>query len=297
MNKIIAMLLAALGFSLTGYGQNENIKSITADEFEHQLNAQKVQLLDVRTPAEFENGHISDALNINVQNANFNDFCASLLDKAVPVYVYCRTGHRSMMAAGKLAKDGFTVVNLKGGIEGWMSAGKAVTKEKSGSEVEKTLELYQKADSNGYVVSDGDRLPDFTVTLTDGRQVSMKELRGKVILLQFTASWCGVCRHEMPYLERDIWQKHKADSDFVFIGIDRDEPLEKVVAFGKQVGITYPLGLDKGAAIYSRIAVPWSGITRNVLVNREGVIIKRTRLFNQDEFNSLVKAVDEELKK
>ena len=49
-------------------------------------------------------------------------------------------------------------------------------------------------------------------------------------MLQFTASWCGVCRKEMPFIEKDIWQKHKSDPDFMLMGIDRDEPLNKVIA-------------------------------------------------------------------
>ena len=67
-------------------------------------------------------------------------------------------------------------------------------------------------DANGYLVKVGDQAPDFTVTLTDGSQVRLSELRGKVVMLQFTASWCGVCRKEMPFIERDIWQRHKLPS-------------------------------------------------------------------------------------
>lgn len=121
-------------------------------------------------------------------------------------------------------------------------------------------ELVEKADSNGYVVFDGDKAPDFTVTLTDGRQLKLSDLRGKLVMIQFTASWCGVCRKEMPFIERDIWQRHKDNPNFVLIGIDRDEPLEKVVNFAKQTGVTYPLGLDPGANIYAKYALRKSGI-------------------------------------
>lgn len=174
------------------------------------------------------------------------------------------------------------------------AAGKSAAKAIA-ADTQKALEA--KADSNGYVVFDGDEAPDFTVTTTDGKQITLSSLRGKVVMLQFTASWCGVCRKEMPHIESDIWQKHKADSDFVLIGIDRDEPLAKVQAFARQTGVTYPLGLDPGANIYALYALRESGITRNVLIGRDGRIIKRTRLYKPEEFSSLVEAIDKELQK
>ena len=58
------------------------------------------------------------------------------------------------------------------------------------------------ADSTGYIVKVGESAPDFTITLTDGKQMKLSELRGKVVMLQFTASWCGVCRKEMPFIEK-----------------------------------------------------------------------------------------------
>ena len=157
-------------------------------------------------------------------------------------------------------------------------------------------ELVEKADSNGYIVFDGDKAPDFTITLTDGRQLKLSDLRGKLVMIQFTASWCGVCRKEMPFIERDIWQRHKDNPNFVLIGIDRDEPLEKVVNFAKQIGVTYPLGLDPGANIYAKYALRKSGITRNILIDKDGTIIKRTRLYKEDEFSSLVETIDKYLK-
>ena len=157
-------------------------------------------------------------------------------------------------------------------------------------------ELVEKADSNGYIVFDGDKAPDFTITLTDGRQLKLSDLRGKLVMIQFIASWCGVCRKEMPFIERDIWQRHKDNPNFVLIGIDRDEPLEKVVNFAKQTGVTYPLGLDPGANIYAKYALRKSGITRNILIDKDGTIIKRTRLYKEDEFSSLVETIDKYLK-
>lgn len=148
------------------------------------------------------------------------------------------------------------------------------------------------ADSVGYIVKVGDMAPDFTCTLTDGSQVKISDLKGKVVMLQFTASWCGICRNEMPHIEKDIWLKHKDNKDFVLIGIDRDEPLETVVEFGKSVGVTYPLALDPGADIFALYALRNEGITRNVLIDREGKIVMLTRKFKEEEFKALCGMID-----
>ena len=151
-------------------------------------------------------------------------------------------------------------------------------------------------DSTGYIIRVGQTVPDIKWTQTDGKTVSIKDLRGKVVMLQFTASWCGVCRREMPFIERDIWQKHKDNKDFYLVGIDRDEPKATVEAFAKQTGVTYPLALDPGADLFAKFALRESGITRNVLVDRDGKIVMTTRLYNEKEFQKLVKKIDSLLK-
>ena len=150
-------------------------------------------------------------------------------------------------------------------------------------------------DDAGYIVKVGDMAPDFEMELTNGQKVKLSDLRGKVVMLQFTASWCGVCRKEMPFIEKDIWQKHKDNEAFALYGVDRDEPLDKVVAFAKQTGVTYPLGLDPGADIFAKYADRKAGITRNVLIDKAGKIVMLTRLYNTEEFASLCKKIDEML--
>lgn len=150
-----------------------------------------------------------------------------------------------------------------------------------------------ETDAAGYIVKVGDEAPDFEMTLTDGTKVKLSSLRGKVVMLQFTASWCGVCRKEMPFIEKDIWQKHRENADFALYGIDRDEPLERVKAFASQTRITYPLGLDPGADIFSRYAERNAGITRNVLIDKTGKIVMMTRLYNEEEFAALCRKIDE----
>ena len=150
-------------------------------------------------------------------------------------------------------------------------------------------------DSVGYIVRLGETAPDFEMELTDGQKVKLSSLRGKVVMLQFTASWCGVCRKEMPFIEKDIWLKHKDNKDFALFGIDRDEPLETVKAFAEKTGVTYPLALDPGADIFAKYADRKAGITRNVLIDKNGKIVMLTRLYNEEEFASLCKKIDEML--
>ena len=160
---------------------------------------------------------------------------------------------------------------------------------------EKAPETATKAEfeiDKDYLVKLGDEAPDFTCTLTDGKEVTLSDLKGKVVMLQFTASWCGVCRKEMPFIEKDIWQKHKDNENFVLIGIDRDEPIETVVKFAESTGITYPLALDPGADIFAKYAVKESGITRNVLIDKDGKIVMLTRLYKPAEFETLVQKID-----
>ena len=90
-------------------------------------------------------------------------------------------------------------------------------------------------DNAGYIVKVGDMAPDFEMELTDGQKVKLSDLRGKVVMLQFTASWCGVCRKEMPFIEKDIWLKHK-DNIFVRMSNGEMAPLSQFVTLTRSYG-------------------------------------------------------------
>ena len=143
----------------------------------------------------------------------------------------------------------------------------------------------------GYLVKIGQQVPDVKMKLTDGTVISMADLKGKIVMLQFTASWCGVCRKEMPHIENEIWQKHKNRNDFALIGIDLDEPLETVKKFGSDMKITYPLALDPKGEIFYTFAAKGAGVTRNVIIDRTGKIVYMTRLFKEEEFNEMKKVI------
>ncbi|MFV0366176.1 MAG: TlpA family protein disulfide reductase [Mangrovibacterium sp.] len=143
----------------------------------------------------------------------------------------------------------------------------------------------------GYLLKVGDMAPDFKTTTPDGQEVNLKDLRGKVVMLQFTASWCSVCRKEMPHIEQDIWQKYKYNPDFALYGIDLKESAEQTAAFAKEILVNYPLLLDTDGAIFYSYAEQGAGVTRNVIIDRDGKIVFLTRLFKEDEFNKMKEVI------
>jgi peroxiredoxin len=94
----------------------------------------------------------------------------------------------------------------------------------------------------------------------------------------------------MPFIERDIWSPYK-DKGLVLIGIDRDEPLDTVMNFAEEMKITYPLALDPGAKEFQKFAHKEAGVTRNVIIDKNGKIVFLTRLFEEEEFNSMVAVI------
>ena len=178
------------------------------------------------------------------------------------------------------------------GSKGKKGAVDAENQVESKSAQAKVMETVVETEERGYIVKIGDMAPDFTMRLTNGEAVKLSDLLGKIVMLQFTASWCSVCRREMPFIEKDIWQKHKDNPKFRLLGIDRDEPLETVLTFAKQTGVTYPLGLDPGADIFALYAERNAGITRNVIIDTDGRIVMLTRLFDEQEFAEMCKLID-----
>ena len=127
MNNLLKGFIIVIFSTLfTSCSSHQGIESVTADEFENALYDGHVQLLDVRSADEYAQGHIANAENIDVQQPDFIDKAQAKLDYTNPVYVYCHSGRRSMLAAQKLVKAGFKVVNLRDGIVGWEDAGKPV---------------------------------------------------------------------------------------------------------------------------------------------------------------------------
>ena len=127
MKKILTCLLATLGLT-TACGQ-QNFENTDVQGFSELVADSNVVVLDVRTVAEYTEGHIEGAILIDQGQSEFVEKAKAILPIEKKIAVYCRSGRRSANAAGKLADIGYKCVNLKGGIIAWKDAGKPIVTE------------------------------------------------------------------------------------------------------------------------------------------------------------------------
>ena len=125
MKNYLVCLLAMLVLN-TACGQ-KNFEDADVQVFSELIEDSCVIVLDVRTPSEFAEGHIANAVNIDQGQSDFIEKTRAALPTDKRIAIYCRSGRRSANAAGRLAAEGYRCVNLKGGIIAWKEAGKAVT--------------------------------------------------------------------------------------------------------------------------------------------------------------------------
>lgn len=125
MNQLTVGLLLFLS-SLFSCQQKGDYKSMNVDDFDTLIQNPDVQRLDVRTLAEYSEGHITETININVLDDSFASMADSLLQKDKPVAVYCRSGKRSKKAAEILSRKGYKVFDLDKGFNSWCAAGKEI---------------------------------------------------------------------------------------------------------------------------------------------------------------------------
>jgi rhodanese-related sulfurtransferase len=127
--RAAALTLAAV-LAVAGLGacssSSDAVTDVSVAESADVLAGSDVVVIDVRTPAEFESGHLADAVNIDIESGTFDTDVAEL-EKDGTYVVYCRSGNRSGVATEKMAELGFTdVYNLEGGVTDWVAAGGAL---------------------------------------------------------------------------------------------------------------------------------------------------------------------------
>jgi thioredoxin 1 len=181
--SILFITIALLINSCTNSHSQTTKTNLSATEFAGKIKElPSAIILDVRTPGEFTQGHIANAVNYDMSNREF-DNQLSKLDKSKPVLVYCLSGARSASAMQRMKSNGFTqVYNLYGGIIRWNSENLPIT---TGS---KPVAGITRSQFNEMIISD------------------------KLVLVDFYAEWCAPCKRMEPYLDeisRDMADKVK----------------------------------------------------------------------------------------
>ena len=160
--------------------------TLNAAAYKEAIAAKNIQVLDVRTAAEFNGGHIQNALQANwLDQKEFTDRTQHL-DKNLPVYVYCQAGGRSASAQEALEAKGYKVVNLEGGMSNWKMNGFPV--DGAGDKAQMRVE-------------------DLNTTTSSN----------KIVLVEVGADWCPPCRKMLPVLET---LKQKPAAPFYFLRVD-----------------------------------------------------------------------------
>lgn len=135
------------------------------------------------------------------------------------------------------------------------------------------------ANKPGTLTTLGQIAPDFEMTTIDNNRMKLSDLRGKVVVLNFFATWCGPCMKELPYLETDVWQVFK-DKPFVMVAIGREETEASLKSFREKHGFTFPMAADPNSTIYGLYAE--NGIPRTYVISPEGVIVYQVAGFNDE---------------
>ncbi len=126
--KVLSLVILFFGLTSCLKNQADGVQVLNVAKYEKKMAQPDVQLVDVRTPEEFNEGHLENAINIDVTADDFDAKVASL-DKEKPVMVYCKLGGRSSKAATRLKELGFkNISDLEGGITNWTNENKPTVK-------------------------------------------------------------------------------------------------------------------------------------------------------------------------
>ena len=150
------------------------------------------------------------------------------------------------------------------------------------------------AQDEATMVKVGDQAPDFSLTLENGEIKMLSDLKGKVVWINFFATWCPPCRKELPHLEKDVYNKYKDQSDFEVLVSGREHSYEELNKFKKDNNYSLPFYSDPKREAFSKYAS--QNIPRNFIVDKTGKIVVSSTGFKVEEFNDIIKKVEELLK-
>jgi len=168
--------------------------------------------------------------------------------------------------------------------------GKEQEKEQKEKKSEKEVQADIKAST---VIEVGQEVPGISFTTTEGKSYSMKDLRGKVVLLNFFATWCPTCMKEMPALQKQVWDKYQSSDEFFIVSIGREHNMKEMKEFKQKKPYDFHFAPDTGRVIYKKFAKKY--IPRNVLVDRKGKIIYQCTGYKEDEFKEMLGVLEKKL--
>ncbi len=139
----------------------------------------------------------------------------------------------------------------------------------------------------------GQQVPAFQFQTKDGPVQSIEDYRGKVVLLNFFATWCPPCRQELPRVQAELWEAHGDNPEFEILVLAREEGWDKLDPFIEKTGYTFPIVPDLDRTVFAKFAL--QSIPRNVIVDREGKIIYQSIGYSVAEFDNMVALIEREL--
>jgi peroxiredoxin len=142
------------------------------------------------------------------------------------------------------------------------------------------------------LVSVGEPAPDFGLTTIDGDEFRLSDARGRVVMVNFFATWCGPCRQELPHVE-SIWQRYRDRPDFRLVVIGREESDDAVREFRSEQGFSFPMAADPERAVYSLFAT--ESIPRTLIIAPDGTVAYSQTGFIQADLAALEAALEEQL--
>ena len=140
----------------------------------------------------------------------------------------------------------------------------------------------------------GDTAPDFNFAISKTQQASLKDYHGKIVMINFFATWCPPCRLELPRVQKEIWDKYKNNPKFALFIFGREEGWDKVTGFKNKNRYTFNMMPDEGRKIFGLYAT--ESIPRNVIVDENGKIIYQSIGYSEKEFDNLLALLAEKLK-
>lgn len=149
-------------------------------------------------------------------------------------------------------------------------------------------------DNNSDIVKVGDSMPSFTIVSDNGDRLSSSSFKGKVVLVNFFATWCPPCQKELAAVQQRLWPKYKGNDNFVLLVIGREHTDADLAKYNKVKDFSFPLYPDKNRSIYSAFAN--NLIPRSYLVDKSGKVVYVSKGYTDQEFDVLMNEIEKSLK-